>query len=102
MFVLMAVGMLFFFGFPGALACLATIGMMMYVDPMGKAGRQTVAAEICLTLSKELAHLLQNEPDNIDYIEGKLAALQSLREQLIRLQEDTPLEAFENVVKRFG
>lgn len=101
MFVLMAVGMLFF-GFPGALACLSTIGMMMYIDPMGKASRQTVAAEICLTLSKELAHLLQNEPDNIDYIEGKLAALQSLREQLIRLQQDTPQEAFENVVKRFG
>lgn len=101
MFVLAAVGMLFF-GLPGALACLATIGTMMYIDPMGKASRQAVAAEICLVLSKELAGLLQDEPDNVHYMEGKLAALQSLREQLIRLQQDTSREAFENEAKRYG
>jgi formylglycine-generating enzyme required for sulfatase activity len=101
LFVLMAVGTLFF-GFPGALACLATIGMMMYIDPMGKASRQEVAAEICLILSKELAALLQNEPDNIHFMEGKLAALKSLRAELIHLQQDTAREAFEDEAKRYG
>lgn len=101
MFVLMAVGMLFF-GFPGALACLSTIGMMMYIDPMGKASRQAIAAEICLILSKELADLLRNEPDDVHYMEGKLAALKSLREQLIGIQQDTPQEAFEAASNHHG
>ena len=101
MFVLAAIGMLFF-GFTGALSCLAIIVMMMYLDPMGKASQQAVAAEICLILSKELASLLQDEPDNVDFIEGKLAALKSLRAELIHLQQNTSREAFENVAKRFG
>lgn len=101
MFVLAAIGMLFF-GFTGALSCLAIIVMMMYLDPMGKASQQAVAAEICLILSKELAGLLQDEPDNVDFIEGKLAALKSLRAELIHLQQNTSREAFENVAKRFG
>ena len=101
MFILMAVGMLFF-GFPGALACLTTIGTMMYIDPMGKASRQAVAAEICLIMSKELAGLIQDEPDNVHYMEGKLAALKILRAELIHLQQDTAHEAFENEAKCYG